>query len=270
MGIFSTKHWKLQNKGVIIQLRYEEVVYRASREKTILINGLISLTAVIIVIITAIYLNKSPGTEAKTPTEIFESSTRSVVELKASSEDVGESFGTAIFVDSNGTLVTNAHVVTYTQLGVVTQFQSYSIRLASETEYRVVELVKFDTELDIAVLKVLDSSFDFKPIKMGVSSQIKSGETVYAIGNSANYGLSISQGIVGIPLVEISYSNVLRRVIQCDITIAEGNSGGALLDGNGKLIGMTTFRTKDNAGNVIHGLAYCVPVDTIVQYLSAE
>ena len=46
-----------------------------------------------------------------------------------------------------------------------------------------------------------------------------------------------------------------------------GNSGGALLDEKGDLIGITSFRTKDNQGNVVHGLVYSIPINTIINYL---
>ena len=82
-----------------------------------------------------------------------------------------------------------------------------------------------------------------------------------------NYGLSISQGVIGIPLVNIQYSNITRSVIQCDLTITDGNSGGALFDENGKLVGVTTFRTKDNSGNVVYGIAYCIPAHMVVEYI---
>ena len=201
------------------------------------------------------------------PSEIYKDSLRSVVELKASSDSVGESFGTAEFINEDGTLVTNAHVVTYSHLGIVNTFDEYAIRFADEDEYRKVSLVKYDTDLDIAVLRIADSSCLFKPICIGESSALQSGDRVYAIGNTVNYGLSISQGIVGIPLLNIEYSGLVREVIQCDLTIAEGNSGGALLDERGKMVGITTFRTKDNSGNVVYGVAYCIPMDIVMSFV---
>ena len=201
------------------------------------------------------------------PKEVYKDNLRSVVELKATAENVGESFGTAEFIDKDGTLVTNAHVVTYSRLGMVNTFDEYAIRFADEDEYRAVTLVKFDTNLDIAVLRIADSSCLFKPICIGESSALQSGDRVYAIGNTVNYGLSISQGIIGIPLLNIEYSGLVREVIQCDLTIAEGNSGGALLDERGKMVGITTFRTKDNSGNVVYGVAYCIPMDMVIEYV---
>ena len=193
---------------------------------------------------------------------------KSIVELRASSDNVGESFGTAEFIDKNGTLITNAHVVTYTRLGTVYQFENYSIRFSDEEDYYPVELVKYDVEIDIAVLRICESSScKFNVIKNGKSSNLKSGDKVYAIGNTVNYGLSISQGIVGIPLLNIEYSGAVRTVIQCDLTIADGNSGGALLDSRGRLVGITTFRTKDRLGNIVYGIAYCIPIDIVMGFV---
>lgn len=201
------------------------------------------------------------------PSKIYQENLRSIVELKSSSESVGESFGTAEFIDEEGRLVTNAHVVTYTRLNVTYPFDEYAIRFADQDEYRSVELVKYDIDLDVAVLQLTDKNCKFRAMAWGDSTSLQSGDVVYAIGNAVNYGLSISQGIVGIPLLQIEHVENLRQVIQCDLTIAEGNSGGALLDERGKLVGITTFRTKDNYGNVVYGIAYCIPLNVVTEYV---
>ncbi|UKI50761.1 MAG: S1C family serine protease [Clostridium sp.] len=74
--------------------------------------------------------------------------------------------------------------------------------------------------------------------------KISSGDKVYAIGNGMNHGIGINEGIISLPQVNIEYENNVRNVIQCDLIINEGNSGGALLDSKGRLIGITTFRLK--------------------------
>ena len=68
-------------------------------------------------------------------------------------------------------------------------------------------------------------------------------------------------------LAKVELDGLTRNVIQCDLTIAAGNSGGALLNDNGELIGITTFRTKDMSGNVIYGIVYCIPVNTVLGYI---
>lgn len=152
-------------------------------------------------------------------------------------------------------------------MGTVHQFDEYSIRFVDEENYHPVELIKYDVELDIAVLRLTETTCSFNVIKLGKSSELKSGDKIYAIGNTVNYGLSISQGIVGIPLLNIEYSGTIRSVIQCDLTIADGNSGGALLDARGRLVGVTTFRTKDYSGNIVYGIAYCIPIDLVIAYV---
>lgn len=99
------------------------------------------------------------------------------MEVKAVSENVGESFGTAQVIDRDGTLVTNAHVVTYTRLNVVHTFESFYIRFSSEDDYREVTLEKFDSEKDIALLKLKDAEdLDIKPVNIG-----NSGNVIYGI-----------------------------------------------------------------------------------------
>ncbi|MDR2090830.1 MAG: serine protease [Clostridiales bacterium] len=197
---------------------------------------------------------------------IFEKSIAFTVELKCENADGFQAFGTAVLTDSEN-LVTNAHVVVFSKSGETRIFDVYSVRFAFEYTYRQVELIRFDENADLAVLKLKEKPDFAKAVKSGNSDNLKAGETVYAVGNSMNYGLSITQGIVGVPLVEIEYLGRTKTVIQCALTIADGNGGGALLDIKGRLIGITTFRTKDNSGNVVYGLAYCIPIKTIKIYM---
>ena len=198
---------------------------------------------------------------------IFNSCKASILEIKAETEDVGISYGTAELISKDGTMVTNAHIVTYSKLGETLAFEKISVRFVDEEDFREVELIKYDTNLDIAVLKFITIDRKITPIKMGDDSKLKSGEDVYAIGNLSNYGLSISKGIVSIPHINVTYNNITRNVIQCDLTISDGNSGGALLNSDGKLIGLTTFRLKDQSNNIIYGISYCVPINTVMEYI---
>lgn len=215
----------------------------------------------------AIVLRFIPFDTAKSATQIYDVCLYNVVEVKAESGGVGESYGTGEIISSDGKIITNAHVVTYTRLGVTNEFESYSIRFSFEEDYRAVTLEKYDSELDIAVLRLSDfSDLSLKPVALGNSDNLKSGERVYAVGNASNYGVGIFEGIISVPLVNIELDGLTRSVIQCDLTIAAGNSGGALLDENGRVVGITTFRTKDTSGNVIYGIVYCIPINTVLEY----
>ena len=198
---------------------------------------------------------------------IFNSCKASILEIKAETEDVGISYGTAELISKDGTMVTNAHIVTYSKLGETLAFEKISVRFFDEEDFREVELIKYDTHLDIAVLKLITIDRKITPIKVGDDSKLKAGDDVYAIGNLSNYGLSINKGIVSIPHINVTYNETTRNVIQCDLTISDGNSGGALINNKGELIGLTTFRLKDQSNNIIYGIAYCVPINTVMEYI---
>ena len=171
-------------------------------------------------------------------------------------------------MDNKGTLVTNAHVILYRKNGKMREYQELQIRLPMEDDYRDVSLVKYDVELDIAVLQLEDKDFIVKSIDIGNSEKLDYGDKVFSVGNTMNYGISISEGIISVPLIEIEYDGMVRKVIQSDINIASGNSGGALLNEKGQLIGITTFRLKDNEGNIVYGSGFSVPIDKVIEYLN--
>lgn len=72
------------------------------------------------------------------------------------------------------------------------------------------------------------------------------------------------------PEVNVKYDDISRLVIQADINIASGNSGGALLNEKGELIGITTFRTKDLLGNVNYGFTYSIPLKVVKEFIKEK
>lgn len=240
---------------------------KSNRQQLFLIG--IGVVVSLILSIISILLPFIMSDKQMSANEIYQACIENVVEIRASSEEVGESFGTAEIIFDDGTMVTNAHVVTYTRLGAVNTFKEYSFRFSYEDEYRAAELIKYDSDKDIAVLKISDTTgLALTPIKTADSEAVSAGDKVYGVGNAANYGIGIFEGIVSIPLLNIEADGVTRAVIQCDLTIAAGNSGGALLNDKGELIGLTTFRTRDNSGNVIYGIVYSIPINTVLEYVN--
>ncbi len=181
---------------------------------------------------------------SKNAKDIFNMNINSIVEVKATTNAVGESYGTGVIYDSSGLIITNAHVISYTTLSESKTFDEYEIRFATKEDYQSATLVKYDLEIDLAILKISDESMQYNSIKFG-KDNYSYGDKVYAMGNTSNYGIGISEGTISVPEVNIIYNNIFRTVIQSNIDIASGNSGGALLNDKGKLIGITTFRTKD-------------------------
>ena len=108
---------------------------------------------------------------------------------------------------------------------------------------------------------------DLAVIKFAKNDSYDYGDKVYAIGNSNNKGIGVNEGIISNPKINVSSGGVNREVIESNIVINEGNSGGALLDSKGKLIGITTFRMKDSYNNVIYGVAYSIPINQIKDFI---
>lgn len=205
----------------------------------------------------------------KSANDIYSDDINSIIEVKATTEDVGESFGTGVIYNSQGYLITNAHVISYKSLGENILFETYEIRFPLLEDYQLATFVKVDYELDLAILKINDESIKYNPIEFS-SSDYDFGDIVYAIGNTSNYGIGISQGIISVPEVNVKYDDISRLVIQADINIASGNSGGALLNEKGELIGITTFRTKDLLGNVNYGFTYSIPLKVVKEFIKEK
>ena len=189
---------------------------------------------------------------------IYKESLKSVCEIKATFDAGGEEndYGSAVMVSDN-LFVTNAHVIAHKKGEVLDEANSCFLRFGFEEEYHSASILRYDYDIDIALITIEEKIKSTKPITFATKN-INGGDICYAVGNGLNHGIGISSGIISNPLVEIN-SGTTRKVIQCDLTINSGNSGGALLDSDGHLIGITTFRLKDNYGNVIHGTSYSVP-----------
>jgi len=200
-------------------------------------------------------------------TEVFINSRNSVVELIAGSEETGKVYGSAICIDKNY-LITNAHLVTYQKEEVIETYDSIAIRLYNSDVYLTTSIVKYDLEKDLCILELKNLCDDLKPVQIHSDINIESGERVFAIGNAMNHGIGLTEGTISLPLVNIIVGNNEMSVIQCDITIASGSSGGGLFNEYGQLIGITTFRIKDQNGYIIYGIGFALPIDSVNAFLS--
>lgn len=236
-----------------------------SKKKVNEIHPFVILIPVAFVVVALLFLCFQRERD-KSAKQIYYESIHNIVEVKASSSRE-ENYGTAVFIGKEGQLVTNAHVVTYKKNGIQRAYDKLQIRFATEDDYREVNLVKFDSDLDIAILQSLDEDIRSNGIQLGNSDLVDYGERVYSIGNSMNHGISISEGILSVSCIEIEYDGKVREVIQSDINITSGSSGGALLNSKGELIGITSFRVKDNMGEVVYGTGFSVPVNKVIEYI---
>ena len=157
------------------------------------------------------------------------------------------------FILENGYVITNAHVVGKNPECIEANFEPSLDRRT----YPLYPL-KIAEEYDIAVLAFSDSVKNQFGGVRGVAlntDSVQYGQEVYTIGNPLGIGLSVSKGIVSCPDRVTKYPSAVDRVIQTDITINHGNSGGALFDIGNRVIGIATFVPGDSEG----GIGMCIP-----------
>jgi S1-C subfamily serine protease len=166
--------------------------------------------------------------------------------------------GSGVIVESSGMIVTNAHVVGSGESVIVT--------LNSGTTYDAT-VIGVDTDHDLAVIRI-DADEELDAFEFGSSEAVQVGDPVIAIGYPL--GLegdpSVSTGIVSAKDRTITDSSAsLSGIIQTDAAITEGSSGGALLDAEGRLIGITTAVGVSSVG--IEGIGFAIPVETVEEVL---
>ena len=163
---------------------------------------------------------------------------------------VNTSVGSAVIIDPEGYLVTNYHVVA---LANDIRIQLADGRIASP------ELIGVDAETDLALLKV---DLGILPaIPLGRSDQLRIGDVVLAIGNPYGLSKTVTQGIVSATGRGVLQLLTFENFIQTDAAINEGNSGGALINTSGELVGINTAVLTQDAGT--EGIGFAIPVGLV-------
>lgn len=163
---------------------------------------------------------------------------------------VESSVGSAVVIDSEGYLVTNYHVVA--------EAAEILVRLSDGRETNP-ELVGVDAESDLALLKVDLGSLP--AISLGNSAQLRIGDVVLAIGSPYELTQSVTQGIVSATGRDIKDLTTFANFIQTDAAINSGNSGGALINVNGELVGINTAVLAQDSRT--DGISFAIPVDLV-------
>jgi len=161
---------------------------------------------------------------------IIEHTVKSVVSIRTNSGQ-----GTGFIISENGFVITNAHVL---------QGAKFINAITSDTDIKEMILVGYNLELDLALLKI-EGNYDF--LIFDNSNNIRVGEKVIAIGNPLGLGFSVSEGIIS--AINREGNNGLKAYIQTDAALNPGNSGGPLINTDGKVIGINNFKVMgDNLG----------------------
>jgi Do/DeqQ family serine protease len=157
--------------------------------------------------------------------------------------------GSGVIVSSDGYVITNNHVVeSATTLEITT----------NDNKKYEVEVIGSDSNADIAVLKI-KGDFNFPYVRFADSDNTRIGEWVLAVGNPYNLNSTVTAGIISAKSRDFSdYDNKNQSFIQTDAAVNSGNSGGALVNLDGDLIGINTAITSNGMGTFI-GYSFAVP-----------
>jgi len=165
-------------------------------------------------------------------------------------ERVERSLGSGVIYDASGHIVTNFHVIE--------NASQINVQLKDNREAPAT-LVGVDRDTDLAVLQI--KLRNLPVIVLGRSDRLRVGEPVLAIGNPIGLGQTVTQGIVSATGRGQLGVSTFENFIQTDAAINLGNSGGALVDAQGRLVGINSAIAGRQAG--IEGIGFAIPVDLV-------
>jgi len=167
-------------------------------------------------------------------------------------EQVLRSLGSGVIVDGSGLVVTNYHVIEGAS--------EVRVALADKREFDA-EIVLKDEHSDLTVLRLKDSKERFPVLEFGNSDELQVGDVVLAIGDPFGVGQTVTHGIVSaVARTQVGISDY-RFFIQTDAAINPGNSGGALVDLNGRLVGINTAIYSRSGGS--QGIGFAIPANMV-------
>ncbi|WP_051221557.1 S1C family serine protease [Conexibacter woesei] len=198
----------------------------------------------------AIYRRDSPGV---------------VTILSAFGSEAG--LGSGFVISDRGEIATNAHVVTTGEGAAIRKARRVFVRFGDRNQVPA-RIVGFDPFADVALVKVDPGGLTLRPLTLGTTRDVAVGAPVAAIGSPFGEERSLSVGVISATdraiqsLTGFSTSGAL----QTDAAINSGNSGGPLLDGSGKVLGINSqIRSSSGSGS---GVGFAVPVDVVRHSIS--
>ena len=166
--------------------------------------------------------------------------------------------GTGIVMTSDGYILTNAHVIGFSKNNNVT--------IALDEKEYAAKIIGFDARVDIAVLKI--DAKNLKKAEFGNSDDIRVGEDVIAIGNPFGMDLSksLTKGVVSATGRNLEKKNKKNAVkfIQLDAALNHGNSGGAVVNMNGQVVGISSIKIADITKSP-EGLGFAIPINLALE-----
>ncbi|MFG3202950.1 S1C family serine protease [Streptomyces sp. NPDC048192] len=278
-------HKKRRNRGPVALLAAVAIVAAAVGGATA--YGFQELTGKDTVASAGTTTNAVPSSKRGDVAAIAAAVSPSVVEINATLGN-GSSTGSGVIITSNGEIVTNNHVVSGAQ--------SIKVRTSDGKSYTA-DVVGTDSSKDLALIKLRGAS-GLKPASLGDSSSVQVGDSVVAIGSPEGLTGTVTSGIVSALDRDVTVSTdenqdqggdgqwpfqfggrqfngdtgsstTTYKAIQTDASLNPGNSGGALIDASGNVIGINSAMysssqqasSSSDAGSI--GLGFAIPIDTV-------
>ena len=186
--------------------------------------------------------------------ELYDQCSKSIVAIKGYQDGVdGYYWGSGIILSKDGLILTNTHVIENCDTASVTLYDNSSYDAA---------LVGADSTSDIAVLRI--EATGLTPASFGDSAELAIGDQVAAIGNplGETFRMTLTDGIISAIDRGISYNGHSMTLLQTNTAINEGNSGGALFNMYGQVIGVTNMKMMSSYSS-IEGIGFAIPSSTI-------
>ncbi|MFM8972820.1 MAG: S1C family serine protease [Actinomycetota bacterium] len=173
----------------------------------------------------------------------------------------GESAGTGIIISDDGFVLTNNHVIA--------DSTNVKVDVGGRGDIRTATVLGYDVADDVALLKLADPS-DLRPARIGDTDRVRVGDPVVAIGNQLGQGTKVTQGKVTGLNQDVTAGDgrggrteTLRGMIQIDAPIKPGNSGGPLVDADGRVIGINTAASGRGLSVGVN-IGFAIPIERAI------
>ena len=203
-----------------------------------------------------IYRRDAPGVVQITATSVSQAST-DPFNLLPTTPQTSQSLGSGFVIDKAGHIVTNYHVIQGAK--------KVQVSFSGQDEITATVVGK-DPSTDVAVLKIDAHARALTPLELGNSDAVVVGDSVDAIGNPFGFTRTLTTGVVSAVQRQIEAPNSLPidHAIQTDAAINHGNSGGPLIDTQGRVIGVTSQISTGSTGQQGSvGIGFAIPINTV-------
>ncbi|MFP5521494.1 S1C family serine protease [Peptococcus simiae] len=167
--------------------------------------------------------------------------------------EMNQASGSGVIIREDGTMVTNYHVISGSTRLTVT---------LADGSTKNAKVIGYDQESDLAVLDIEGSGYP--TVDIGDSDALRVGQLAVAVGNplGQTFSQTVTDGIISGINREIQMGNQTYNLLQTNCAINQGNSGGALVDGQGKLIGINSVKVQAEG---VEGLGFAIPVNNVMR-----